>query len=85
MHRRLDADVEPETLRETSADALEPSAFAGDSGHATGMSDLRPRLRVEASRHGCGTRAIGARVCTDDGHRCELPSDAAVAVGGHPA
>ena len=47
MHRRLDADAEPETRRETSADALEPNAFAGDSAHATGMSDLRPRLRVE--------------------------------------
>jgi hypothetical protein len=57
VHRRLGAAAEPETLRETSADALEPNAFAGDSGRATGMSDLRPRLRVEASRHGCGTRA----------------------------
>jgi hypothetical protein len=30
-------------------------------------------------------RELGARVFTDDVHRCELPSDAAVGVGGHPA
>ncbi len=30
-------------------------------------------------------RELGARLFTDDVHRCELPSDAAVGVGGHPA